>query len=60
MKLGVIADDFTGATDIAGFLVGNGLKTVQLNGVPSGDLDIDADDVVISLKIGRASCRERV
>lgn len=50
MKLGVIADDFTGATDIAGFLVGNGLKTVQLNGVPSGDLDIDADAVVISLK----------
>lgn len=50
MKLGVIADDFTGATDIAGFLVSNGLKTVQLNGVPSGALDIDADAVVISLK----------
>ena len=27
MKLGVIADDFTGATDIAGFLVENGLST---------------------------------
>lgn len=29
MRLGVIADDFTGATDIAGFLVGNGLRTIS-------------------------------
>ena len=34
MRLGIIADDFTGATDIAGFLVANGLSTIQLNGVP--------------------------
>ncbi|MDS2172986.1 four-carbon acid sugar kinase family protein [Nesterenkonia sp. CL21] len=32
LRLGVIADDFTGATDIAGFLVAAGLRTVQLNG----------------------------
>ncbi|HLS03035.1 MAG TPA: four-carbon acid sugar kinase family protein, partial [Beutenbergiaceae bacterium] len=32
LMIGVIADDFTGATDIAGFLVNNGLPTVQLNG----------------------------
>jgi uncharacterized protein YgbK (DUF1537 family) len=50
MRLGVIADDFTGATDIAGFLVANGLRTVQLNGVPPAELQIDADAVVISLK----------
>ncbi|MDM7901531.1 four-carbon acid sugar kinase family protein, partial [Brucella melitensis] len=50
MRLGVIADDFTGATDIAGFLVGNGLRTIQLNGVPADDLAVDADAVVISLK----------
>lgn len=50
MRLGVIADDFTGATDIAGFLVTNGQRTVQLNGVPPADLQIDADAVVISLK----------
>jgi uncharacterized protein YgbK (DUF1537 family) len=50
MRLGVIADDFTGATDIAGFLVANGLHTVQLNGVPPADLQVDADVVVISLK----------
>ncbi|EGR0263347.1 four-carbon acid sugar kinase family protein [Vibrio cholerae] len=50
MLLGVIADDFTGATDIAGFLVENGMRTVQLNGVPAGDTQVDADAVVISLK----------
>lgn len=50
IKLGVIADDFTGATDIASFLVNNGLATVQLNGVPSADFQVEAEAVVISLK----------
>ncbi|MFM5029124.1 3-oxo-tetronate kinase [Aeromonas rivipollensis] len=51
MKLGVIADDFTGATDIAGFLVENGLSTLQLSGVPEHDGDLPrVDAVVISLK----------
>lgn len=50
IKLGVIADDFTGATDIASFLVNNGLATVQLNGVPSADFCVEAEAVVISLK----------
>lgn len=50
MFLGVIADDFTGATDIAGFLVENGLRTVQLNGTPATDETVSADAVVISLK----------
>ncbi|MFC3124946.1 3-oxo-tetronate kinase [Pseudoroseomonas globiformis] len=50
MRLGVIGDDFTGSTDIAGFLVANGLRTVQLNGVPEDALQVDADAVVISLK----------
>jgi len=50
MLLGVIADDFTGATDIAGFLVENGMRTVQLNGVPTNDTQVDANAVVISLK----------
>ncbi|MFE8151646.1 four-carbon acid sugar kinase family protein [Brenneria goodwinii] len=50
ITLGVIADDFTGATDIASFLVGNGLPTVQLNGVPPSDFQVDAQAVVISLK----------
>ncbi len=35
--LGCIADDFTGATDLASMLVRNGMRTVQLIGVPSDD-----------------------
>ncbi|MGB8665965.1 MAG: 3-oxo-tetronate kinase [Serratia inhibens] len=50
MLLGVIADDFTGATDIASFLVENGLSTVQLNGVPQEKVQVEAQAVVISLK----------
>lgn len=50
MLLGVIADDFTGATDIAGFLVENGMRTIQLNGVPKQGITAAADAVVISLK----------
>ncbi|OJH43505.1 3-oxo-tetronate kinase [Paracoccus sp. SM22M-07] len=50
MKIGVIADDFTGATDIAGFLVAGGLTTTQMIGVPEADAQVDADAVVISLK----------
>lgn len=48
--LGVIADDFTGASDIASFLVENGLKTIQMNGVPTSNLVEPVDAVVISLK----------
>lgn len=50
IRLGVIADDFTGASDIASFLVENGLRTVQMNGVPARYLPPDVDAVVISLK----------
>ena len=50
MLLGVIADDFTGATDIAGFLVAGGMRTVQLNGVPKKSITLDTDAIVISLK----------
>ncbi|MGO2513626.1 3-oxo-tetronate kinase [Marinomonas polaris] len=50
MLLGVIADDFTGATDIAGFLVENGMRTIQVNGIPSANTEINADAVVVSLK----------
>ncbi len=49
-KLGVIADDFTGATDIAGFLVANGVTTVQTNGIPAPDFNAESDAYVISLK----------
>ncbi|MEM8672132.1 MAG: 3-oxo-tetronate kinase [Planctomycetota bacterium] len=50
--LGCIADDVTGATDIASNLVQAGMRTVQVFGVPtSQDLDgIEADAVVVALK----------
>ena len=49
MILGVIADDFTGATDVASMLVRAGMHTVQVIGVPQGPLP-EADAVVIALK----------
>jgi len=49
--LGAIADDFTGATDLANTLVKAGMRTVQTIGVPPADLDLaDADAVVVALK----------
>ncbi len=49
--LGCIADDFTGATDLASMLVENGMRTVQLIGVPaSGQPLPEADALVIALK----------
>ncbi|WP_282603927.1 3-oxo-tetronate kinase [Paracoccus sp. PARArs4] len=50
MMIGVIADDFTGATDIAGFLVANGLATTQMIGVPPAGTTVEGDAVVVSLK----------
>ena len=50
MLLGCIADDFTGATDLANNLVRGGMRTVQTIGVPQGRLSIDADAVVVALK----------
>ena len=58
--LGVIADDFTGATDIASFLVNNGMSTVQLNGVPADNYQVDADAIVISLKSRSCPVEEAV
>ena len=49
MILGVIADDFTGATDVASMLVRAGMHTVQVLGVPEGGLP-QADAVVVALK----------
>lgn len=49
--LGCIADDFTGATDLANTLVKRGMRTVQTIGVPDADNGIgDADAVVVALK----------
>ena len=47
--LGCIADDFTGATDLASTLVKGGMTAVQVIGVPDGPLP-EADAVVVALK----------
>lgn len=50
LLLGCIADDFTGATDLANNLVRGGMRVVQTIGVPVGPLDRAADAVVVALK----------
>jgi uncharacterized protein YgbK (DUF1537 family) len=50
MLLGCIADDFTGATDLANNLVRGGMRTVQTVGVPKEKLRDDVDAVVVALK----------
>jgi len=59
MILGVIADDFTGATDVASMLVRAGMPTVQVLGVPEGELPV-ADAVVIALKTRTIPAAEAV
>ena len=48
--LGCIADDFTGATDLANMLVRGGMRTVQTIGVPASDEAVEADALVVALK----------
>lgn len=50
LKLGAIADDFTGATDLANNLVRAGMRVVQTIGVPTEPLATQADAVVVALK----------
>ena len=51
ITLGCIADDFTGATDLANMLVKGGLKTIQLLGTPrKSDVVPSVDAVIIALK----------
>jgi len=49
--LGAVADDITGASDLADALVQAGLSTVQVFGVPADDVTLpDCDAVVVALK----------
>lgn len=50
MLLGCIADDFTGATDLANNLVRSGMRAVQMIGVPTQPVGADIDAVVVALK----------
>ncbi|HZZ91067.1 MAG TPA: 3-oxo-tetronate kinase [Usitatibacter sp.] len=50
LLLGCIADDFTGATDLANNLVRSGMRVVQAIGVPKAALEEAVDAVVVALK----------
>jgi len=58
--LGCIADDFTGATDVANNLVRTGMRAIQTIGVPGRPLDDEADAVVVALKSRTAPVSEAI
>ncbi len=58
MKIGVIADDFTGASDIALTLAEGGMRTAQFVGIPDGPVDVDAG--VVALKSRTIAVRDAV
>jgi len=58
--LGCIADDFTGATDLANNLVRAGMRVVQAIGVPAQPLNVEADAVVVALKSRTIAPQEAV
>jgi uncharacterized protein YgbK (DUF1537 family) len=61
LLLGCIADDVTGATDLANTLVREGMRTVQLFGAPEAAAPVpDADAVVVALKSRTVEAAEAV
>ena len=61
LLLGCIADDYTGASDLAGVLRGAGLRVVQTIGVPRPDLALpEVEAVVVSLKSRSISAERAV
>ncbi|HEU0222126.1 MAG TPA: 3-oxo-tetronate kinase [Paracoccaceae bacterium] len=59
LALGCIADDYTGASDLANTLAKQGLRTIQTIGVPASDLDLPgADAIVVALKIRSVEAAE--
>lgn len=58
--LGCIADDFTGATDLANNLVRAGMRTLQTIGVPAQPIDEPADALVVALKSRTIAAAEAV
>jgi len=61
LLLGCIADDFTGATDLASNLVRSGMRVMQVMGVPHvSSLTDDVDAVVIALKSRTIQVEEAV
>ena len=60
MLLGVIADDFTGASDIANTLAKGGLATIQFLGVPQGDAPPSCEAGVVALKSRSIPAQEAI
>lgn len=60
LKIGVIADDFTGASDASSFLANAKLNTVMFNGIPNTVLDDTTQAVVIALKTRTISADKAV
>jgi len=60
LLLGCIADDSTGATDLANNLVRGGMRVVQTIGVPAAPLDEEVDAVVVALKSRTCPAKEAV
>ncbi len=54
--LGCVADDFTGASDVASFLAEGGARCLLINGIPGNDFVLEPgyDAVVIALKTRNA------
>jgi uncharacterized protein YgbK (DUF1537 family) len=60
MLLGCIADDFTGASDLANTLAKGGMATTQFVGVPAGEAPADCEAGVVALKTRSINAREAV
>ena len=60
LLLGCIADDFTGATDLAGMLVKHGMRTVQMIGIPSVPPPASSDAIVVAIKTRTGPPRDAV
>lgn len=58
--LGAVADDFTGATDLAALMARAGLSVSLRIGVPTGDPASDADCEVVALKIRTEPVKQAV
>jgi len=50
LLLGCIADDFTGASDLANTLCAEGMRTTQFIDVPANDTSADCEAAIIALK----------
>jgi uncharacterized protein YgbK (DUF1537 family) len=59
--LGAIADDYTGATDLANTLVKEGMPTIQTFGVPKGGFDLsETAAIVVALKTRSVPVKEAI